>query len=56
MERIRKRRFDLHFDDMFDEVELIRRHGGNALLVDFSIYDIAQAIQSVNDVEVYFKK
>lgn len=51
-----KGNFDLHFDDQFDEVELIRRNGGNALLVDFSIYDIKQAIESVKDVEVYFKR
>jgi hypothetical protein len=48
--------FDLHFDDMFDEVEAIQRNGGKALLVDFSVYDLKQALDSVDDVEVYFEK
>lgn len=48
--------FDMHFDDMFDEVEAIQRNGGKALLVDFSVYDLKQALDSVDDVEVYFEK
>lgn len=32
--------FDIHFDDMWDEVEEINKCGGNAMLVDFSAPDI----------------
>ena len=47
--------FDLHFDDMFDEVEMIQRSGGKALLVDFSVYDLKTSLDSVEDIEVYFE-
>jgi len=48
--------FDMHFDDMFDEVEMITRNGGKALLVDFNVYDLKDALDSIKDVEVYFEK
>ncbi len=46
--------FDLHFDDMWDEVEMINRNGGKALLVDMQLYDMLHLI-NCNDIEkTYF--
>lgn len=40
--------FDIHFDDMFHEVELIRNIGGNSLLVNFNLHKTTNDIENGN--------
>lgn len=49
-----KEKFDLLYDDTWTEVELIRRHGGNAMHVKFSIYEIANDISN-NTIENFLR-
>lgn len=44
------RQFELHFDDMFNEVENINRRGGKAVLVDYSMHDQAYELFSVDNL------
>lgn len=52
--KIKELEIDLHFDDQFDEIEMIRRNGGKGILVDMNVYDLLDAF-NVEDIEVYFK-
>jgi len=48
-------KFDMHFDDMWDEVEAINRVGGKAMLVDMRIGDIIHLMNCEN-LNIYFEE
>lgn len=45
--------FDLHFDDDIREVEMIRRNGGKAMLVEMDLRDIVYELHNVDDLNNY---
>jgi hypothetical protein len=48
-------KFDLHFDDMYNEVENIHRRGGKALLVGYDMFDQASELFAVDDLNTLLK-
>lgn len=53
-EAILKQKFDVLFDNLWTEVELVRRNGGNAMLVSFSAHEFANDISN-NEIETFLK-